>query len=129
MLLESGNFVVYASNTKIQCVQVPFEPDYRQLGGLVGADRLRGIQTDVQQQQADWVSVPEPVGAAAALLSASFAWLWHGISFAPKRVSLNKFFKTVLDLKDCNGTNALQQQCMSEEQLPIVAVDSLAGIE
>ncbi|KAL3153330.1 hypothetical protein ABBQ38_011673 [Trebouxia sp. C0009 RCD-2024] len=34
--------------------QVPFEPDYRQLGGLVGADRLRGIQTSIQQQQADW---------------------------------------------------------------------------
>ncbi|KAL0043072.1 hypothetical protein WJX79_008366 [Trebouxia sp. C0005] len=34
--------------------QVPFEPKYDQLGHLVGADRLRGIQTSVQQQQADW---------------------------------------------------------------------------
>ena len=48
---------VYASNSSTWCVQVPFEPDYQQLGGLVGAARLRGIQTGVQQQQADWVSV------------------------------------------------------------------------
>jgi len=36
-------------------VQVPFEPDYQQLGHLVGAERLVGIQGSVQQQQADWV--------------------------------------------------------------------------
>lgn len=86
MLLQCASFSAYANTTKTICVQVPFEPDYRQLGGLVGADRLRGIQTDVQQQQADWVSVPEAVGAAAALLSASFAWLRHGSSYAPKQL-------------------------------------------
>jgi len=37
-------------------LQVPFEPNYDELGHLVGADRVRGIQTSVQQQQADWVS-------------------------------------------------------------------------
>lgn len=47
-----------AGNSQIGHVQVPFEPDYRQVGALVGADRLRGIQTNIQQQQADWVSCP-----------------------------------------------------------------------
>ncbi|KAL3141837.1 hypothetical protein ABBQ32_004505 [Trebouxia sp. C0010 RCD-2024] len=69
--------------------QVPFEPDYRQLGGLIGADRLRGIQTSIQQQQADWVSalciiavgVPSLACTTACLsCSAHCSMAWYMLS-------------------------------------------------
>lgn len=78
-----------AGNDQTRHLQVPFEPDYRQLGGLIGADRLRGIQTSIQQQQADWVSalciiavgVPSLACTTACLsCSAHCSMAWYMLS-------------------------------------------------